>query len=342
MGRPRSLTPTRSSSSTCSSSSAGMKESQQLHRDHSDRKKSARKNCIRKRSCKHHKPGLEILTEKIHKMVTADQKRSRTGSCKRAAKDSSICGCPYNCGEDLQKLRQEISEFYSEFSDGFANKPVQQLEHFLNDCSRLLSEAWTSIGLEKVLDLVSSNLLSTCVRRERRAAKHESHKLKPSSSIPFDVTQIKPGLSELWQRCLYELNQLSDDQILNILNGSLTFDPAESSNSIDLASNHQSDTLRSQIGSPPNVVLSKSVHPADSTTNMFMTSRNGSRQSSHDSLEVQPESNVTVSKDALTDTPEQSRSNLVVLVHQEITELEMRARAIRSMLKIGCKLQLDK
>ncbi|CAH8500905.1 unnamed protein product [Heterobilharzia americana] len=259
--------------SSPSSSSGKLKGHHTKTRSRSHRKKAKRKSSSRNTSEDCQKAKIRNLTKRICSMVDADKKRSRS---KKLKDKLTSCGCPYNCEGEIQALRKNIESLRSGLSHGYKDRPTFQLEHFIEDHYQLLSEAWISIGPSKLQDLVSASLLSICARRERRDAKHSSGKNRRVSCIiqpflSFDGSDYQLGVSELWHRCIQELDDLSVEQVKTILNGTGNLDPTELvrnpntiCNAISSDNNHIS---HSPTSSKPNEKTSeKQIHDADSTT----------------------------------------------------------------------------
>ncbi|CAH8500152.1 unnamed protein product [Schistosoma bovis] len=352
----------RSHSRYSSSSSSNEKRKTYHTKPHSrsHRKKVKRKSVNRNASNSRQKDKILNLTQKVCNMVDADKKRNRSEKHKNKL---TSCGCPYNCEDEILTLRNSIENLRSGLSLCHKERPIFQLDHFVDDHYQLLSEAWISIGPSKLKDLVSANLLSICARRERRDMKHSSGKNPKVSCVvqpyvSFDGSDYQLGISELWHRCIQELNDLSIDQIKAILSGTMKLDPVElvrhPSNKSEIVSSEKDNCSHSPKLNP---VCEKNsemqVHDADSTTalcsvleNQFDVQKANDHGIINDKLYTNSESftkswSSTSPKDcrieekhstAETDCISDSK-DLVDLVHQEITELEMRARAIRAMLK---------
>ncbi|CAH8837401.1 unnamed protein product [Trichobilharzia szidati] len=302
-------------------------------------------------------------------MVDSDKKRNRSEKHKNKLPS---CGCPYDCENEIQALRKNVENLRSGLSHSYKDRPIFQLEHFIDDHYQLLSEAWLSIGPSKLRDLVSASLLSICARRERRDAKHSSNKNPRVSCIvqpfvSFDGSDYQLGVSELWHRCIRELDDLSVEQVRTILNGTGNLDPTElvhnsSSNKCGVIISEKDQNSQASIEDKVDEKVSdKQIHDADSTTALcsvlesslevqkctttvndatvidcdrlpknLLESSTNSWQSVED---CQDEEKPSTEEAGISNSNNSSNNNIVDLVHQEITELEMRARAIRAMLK---------
>lgn len=352
----------RSHSRYSSSSSSNEKHRTYHTKPHgrSHRKKVKKKSVNRNASNSRQKDKILNLTQKVCNMVDADKKRNRS---ERHKNKLASCGCPYNCEDEILALRNSIENLRSGLSLCHKERPIFQLDHFIDDHYQLLSEAWISIGPSKLKDLVSANLLSICARRERRDMKHSSDKNSKVSCIvqpyvSFDGSDYQLGISELWHRCIQELNDLSIDQIKAILSGTVNLDPVElvriPGNKSEIASSEKDNCSHSPKPNSVCEMTSKmQVHDADSTTalcsvleNQFDIQKATDHGIISDKLHTNSESftkswSCTSPKDVRTEEKHSTgetchisdSKDLVDLVHQEITELEMRARAIRAMLK---------
>nr|CAH8838405.1 unnamed protein product [Trichobilharzia regenti] len=272
MGRSHSQ---RSSSSALSEKQKSHHHSKQQN-SRSNHKKTKRKSSSRNTSKDCQKAKLLNLTKAISTMIDSDKKRNRSEKHKNKLPS---CGCPYDCESEIQALRKNIENLRSGLSHSYKDRPIFQLEHFIDDHYQLLSEAWLSIGQSKLRDLVSASLLSICARRERRDAKHSSNKSPRVSCIvqpfvSFDGSDYQLGVSELWHRCIRELDDLSVEQVRTILNGTGNLDPTElvhnsSSNKAGVIisdKDHKSRSKASMENKVDEKISDKQIHDADSTT----------------------------------------------------------------------------
>ncbi|XP_018650602.1 hypothetical protein Smp_122790 [Schistosoma mansoni] len=299
----------RSHSRYSSSSSSNEKHKTYHTKPHgrSHRKKVKKRSVNRNASNSRQKDKILNLTQKVCNMVDADKKRNRSEKHKNKL---ASCGCPYNCEDEILALRNSIENLRSGLSLCHKERPIFQLDHFIDDHYQLLSEAWISIGPSKLKDLVSANLLSICARREP------------------------------------------------ILSGTVNLDPVElvrnPGNKSEIANSEKDNCSHSP---KPNSVCKMTsemqFHDADSTTalcsvleNQFDIQKATDHGIISDKLHTNSESftkswSCTSPKDVRTEEKHSTgetchisdSKDLVDLVHQEITELEMRARAIRAMLK---------
>ncbi|TNN12556.1 hypothetical protein EWB00_003631 [Schistosoma japonicum] len=342
----------RSHSRNRSSSSNGKHKScRTKSHSRSHHKKVKKKSANRNESSDYQKAKIRNLTKKVCSMVDADRKRSRS---KKHKSKLPSCGCPFNCEDEIQTLRNSIDNLRSGLSLRYKERPIFQLDHFIEDHYQLLSEAWISIGPSKLKDLVSASLLSICARRERRDMKHPPGKNSRVSCVvqpyvSFDGSDYQLGISELWHRCIQELEDLSVDQIKAILNGTTSLDPAELVRNLSNPSemvNYEKDNCSH---SPKrNLRCEKTCEmqfrDADSTTTLCSILENQLEVQKTTSVNDKSHTKSWLCTDTKDDKIDEKYStgeacsisdsnNLVNLVHQEITELEMRARAIRAMLK---------
>ncbi|KAA3670295.1 uncharacterized protein DEA37_0010672 [Paragonimus westermani] len=166
-------------------------------------------------------------------MVAEDrQHRSNENTVEAVPKDVTSCGCPKDCGVELNKLRSYVNNLLPLLSQGHDSE-LHQLEYFVNAPEQLLLECWTVVGAVQLRSLVSKDLMDICVRREKRRLKYslmsrDTEKVDPAISAPpfvsFEDANSQPqqscGVSELWRRCLEELRDLSPEQIKLVLSGS--------------------------------------------------------------------------------------------------------------------------
>ncbi|CAH8472014.1 unnamed protein product [Schistosoma turkestanicum] len=374
------------------------------HSSHSHHNKEVRKKSIHRNSSNHHQRKTEIhqhITKKVYNMINEAKKHSTTTTSTRhhhhhhAGKHKKLppaCGCPYHCEQEIQSLHDSIETLRAGLNVAYhKERPIFQLDHFIDDHYQLLSEAWISIGPSKLKDLVSANLLSICSRRERKDMMKQTSSSSSSGKnvrvsciiqpyVSFnDGNDYQLGISELWHRCIQELNDLSIDQIKTILNGTVNLDPMElvrqttstTTNTTSSSNTNVNVTIEKENcthSSPSKLNLlngekhsDMEIHDADSTTALCSVLENqfdaqktnehcccmsGNDDHDHDDSKLHTNSqSLTNSKEDRIDEKSTTNvsagtcrsisesSDLVDLVHQEITELEMRARAIRAMLK---------
>ncbi|CAL8080143.1 unnamed protein product [Calicophoron daubneyi] len=348
----------------------------------------------------HHESRRKHKDSNLRHSHHPDDKKHKNPNNGTVKQEASPCGCPNDCSSELQKLRDYIADLMPVLGKGGSNSSLQQLEHFITDKSKLLSEAWVAISPEHLRGLISTDLLAICARREKRNVKHppliENHEhadLLQSEPpfLSFGESQSTCGLTELWRRCMLELIELSDDEIRWILADSphvesipppdygrdIVAEPKLAGEAISMSRENShlgmADTHR--------LKATKLVHAADSTTNSNVVDDDPSNNSGQSPLCKSPNQDVSSPKtshpcsvisvpDCLEDDiaapsdllenrmaslfsnsqihsssrelSDKSASDgvdisdpdvLKARVRQEITELEMRARAIRSMLK---------
>ncbi|GAA38735.2 hypothetical protein CLF_100215 [Clonorchis sinensis] len=168
---------------------------------------------------------LHKLAKRVYRMVDEDNRKHIDS--KRPSLENTVppCGCPLNCGAELQKLRDYVNRLHPLLSESNQDT-LQQLECFCDIPERLLLEAWTIIGAQKLKELLTDDLLVICARREKRDSKH--HQTNSEWPLPpftsFDELHSNPqpvcGITELWRRSLTELRQLSTEQVKWVLSGS--------------------------------------------------------------------------------------------------------------------------
>ncbi|KAF5397866.1 hypothetical protein PHET_09177 [Paragonimus heterotremus] len=339
--------------------------------------KHGRHNCKSlERSGSHkHSSALHKLTKRVHHMVAEDrQHRSNENTVETVSKDITSCGCPKDCGEELNKLRTYVNNLLPLLSQSHDSE-LHQLEHFINAPEQLLLECWTIIGAVQLRSLVSKDLMDICVRREKRRLKYsiisrDTEKVDPAASVPpFDSfedanSQFEQtcGVSELWRRCLEELKDLSPEQIKLVLSGSsdaISIPPPRcnfakqhtvnqpEARPVPTVISSQTPTDPSSLNSFERTIDScplmdsdasrASADPPQNNTRKYADAEGASNQpQSTDFGSVSTSQTVTSSTCRLEvmkdDVPHDSDA-LKTRVQREITELESRARAIRSLLK---------
>ncbi|VDP92872.1 unnamed protein product [Echinostoma caproni] len=159
----------------------------------------------------------------------------------------TTCGCPNNCEAELRKLRDYVNSFQPLLSNEGDLPTLYQLDHFATSPVSLLSEAWVTLGPSHLRDLVSSELLAICARREQRdrdqclSNRDEKDRTNEYMNTPPFLSLeaenscvITAGVKELWKRSLRELNDLSESEIKAVLSGTLgdfSKSPAKAANS---------------------------------------------------------------------------------------------------------------
>ncbi|BHF58371.1 hypothetical protein SprV_0100132300 [Sparganum proliferum] len=219
----------------------------------------------------------------------------RPHSCSRSVSSSSTSSRK----RELRTLRDSIKALRANPHLRDLSKPVHPLEDFISSPKTLLSEAWYAVGLDELLNLVPLSILDSSRRRE---LKHPPHsRCLPPTWPPFPVNdcsrgQCVRGLSDLWCRCLEELELISQTELASLMSGDKDpFSISVTSDAKTLISQSVQTTSSNSVAPRSSSGEGPRFHPADSTTNV-----------------TEPAAHSAVQK--------------------EILELEMRARAIRSML----------
>uniref|UniRef100_A0A0V0JCT7 Uncharacterized protein n=2 Tax=Schistocephalus solidus TaxID=70667 RepID=A0A0V0JCT7_SCHSO len=200
---------------------------------------------------------------------------------------------------ELRALRDSIKALRANPHLRDLSEPIHPLEDFISSPKKLLSEAWCAVGLDELLNLVPLSLLDSCRRRERKHPPRSS--CLPSNWPPFPASecsrgQYVRGLSDLWCRCLEELERIPQTELAPLMSGDKDpFSIVVASDPMALVDQSVQVTFTNTEAPRPSSVEGPCLHPADSTTNV-----------------IEP-----AAQDA---------------VQKEILELEMRARAIRAML----------
>ncbi|CAH8438896.1 unnamed protein product [Dicrocoelium dendriticum] len=278
---------------------------------------------------------LRKIVKRVYHMVDEDRQRSSTAQKHENEKVQSLvpdCGCPNNCGPELQKLREYIANLHPSLVNSSVN--MYELDQLVDTPERLLSEAWITTGASKLRELMPEDLLAICSRREKRGSKHPSgsyyaNTLSVANSLPpftsFCESQSQPdcGITEFWRRCLFELFELSPSEIKLVLSGvgdlsSINPPHYELKNERQLNLGNQSTEAPCESSF---ISYSNVVHPpTESPESVNCSYVNQSAKT----VSTEPRSASGHSEEC--SPPQQSH------VRKEIVELEMRARAIRSML----------
>ncbi|OON17895.1 hypothetical protein X801_06259, partial [Opisthorchis viverrini] len=100
---------------------------------------------------------IHKLAKRVYRMVDEDNRKHIDS--KRPSLENTVpsCGCPLNCGAELQKLRDYVNRLHPLLSENNQDN-LQQLECFCDVPERLLLEAWTIIGAQKLKELLTEDL----------------------------------------------------------------------------------------------------------------------------------------------------------------------------------------
>ncbi|THD19903.1 hypothetical protein D915_008907 [Fasciola hepatica] len=340
---------------TCSPST---KFSRKLHESKHRHKRSERKSS----HSSSQNPALHRLHKRVSHMVHKDRKRKHSIEPLQESKLPS-CGCPNNCEPELEKLRKYVNSLIHLLPKNGVESSLCQLEHLVSNPVNLLSEAWITLGASHLRDLVSVDLLAICARREQRDKRHSLpdnatnnetatfRSSPPFLSLDSEFSEnVTAGVRELWKRSLQELSELSEGEIQAVLSGQFedsTKHPRKSSKqpveqddkkspsnflpAVPVESGHSTVATDSRLESNPEREERPQKEPSRHTTEIPDTEK--------------PTLNISCDSSSSKDDPISEKCNAMyittksvdvrVMVQQEITELEMRARAIRSMLKAG-------